>query len=269
MRYLTVVSLLLLLNLGISNDGFAGIAAVHTTTNEVSGQTLTEKIFIDGDHLRFESVEDQAIFIFDAAKEVVWSINLKDKTYTEMTKADIEAVGEQVNAAMTEQQRLMEEQLKQLPPEQRQMMEDMMGVYMPDEKPPVVYKKIRSGEKIGTWVCDVYDGYEDDTKIETVWAADETKLGITGHDFATLQKMADFFAKLNPDRDEIYAYGSAEAEEKLMYSGVPVKTVTYEGDHVVETSELRQIEETNVDAALFKLPEGLKKVDWREQMQHN
>ena len=51
--------------------------------------------------------------VFDGVKQVLWLINDGRKTYSEMTKADVDRMGGQMSDAMAR----MQEQLKSLPPQ--------------------------------------------------------------------------------------------------------------------------------------------------------
>ena len=55
--------------------------------------------------------ETQAM-VFDATKQVLTIVNLDQKTYSEMTKADVDRMGEQMSDAMAK----MREQMASLPP---------------------------------------------------------------------------------------------------------------------------------------------------------
>src|SRR5262245_45963489 len=84
--------------------------------------------------------EEQAV-IFDGGKQVMWMINDAKKSYYEMTKADVDRLGAQMNDAMAQ----MQAQMANLPPAQRAQIEAMMrGRGMPAAAPPVKpeYRKI-------------------------------------------------------------------------------------------------------------------------------
>jgi hypothetical protein len=100
--------------------------------------------------MRAES--DTQTVVFDGAKQVLWLINDGRKSYSEMTKADVDRMGVQLNDAMAK----MQEQLKGLPPEQRAQIEAMMkGRGMPGmaggAQAKTEYRKT-GADKVGTWV---------------------------------------------------------------------------------------------------------------------
>ena len=60
--------------------------------------------------------------IFDGGKQVLYIVDPARKTYMEMTKADADRLGAQVQGAMAQ----MQAQLEKLPPAQRAQMEAML-----------------------------------------------------------------------------------------------------------------------------------------------
>jgi hypothetical protein len=109
------------------------------------GQTTNTQIQMDKDHIRVESRSsgDESAFVFDGPKQVARMINITKKTYTEMSKSDLDQTRNQMNSAMAQ----MEAQMRGLPPDQRAMMEAMMrGRGMPGmaaAPPKVEYRQDR------------------------------------------------------------------------------------------------------------------------------
>ena len=100
-----------------------GILIVEKTTS--GGASHTSQVQIEPTRMRAESTgangERQAI-VFDGTKQVLDIINMAKKTYTEMTKADVDRLASQVSGAMSQ----MQSTLANLPPEQRARVEAMM-----------------------------------------------------------------------------------------------------------------------------------------------
>jgi hypothetical protein len=90
-----------------------GVLIVENTTT--GGTTQTNQIQIEKTRMRVESVGPtgaRQVFVFDGGTQVLHVIDADKKTYTEMTRADIERLGTQMTAAMAQ----MQEQMKNLPP---------------------------------------------------------------------------------------------------------------------------------------------------------
>ena len=90
-----------------------GILIVEKTTT--GGTAKTNQIQIEKTCMRAESEGangGKQVFIFDGGAQVMRMIDYDKKTYTEMTKADVDRMSAQVAGAMAQ----MQEQLKNLPP---------------------------------------------------------------------------------------------------------------------------------------------------------
>jgi len=145
----TVVSLLAwsLQALLVAADGV--LVSEKTTT---AGRTETHQIQIERNRMRAEVTgptgEVQAV-IFDGAKQTMWILNLDKKTYSEITKADMDQVAGQMSAAMAQ----MQEMMRGMPPEQRAQMEAMMrGRGMPGmgAAPPQTEYRKAGTDRVGT-----------------------------------------------------------------------------------------------------------------------
>ncbi len=145
-----------------------GILFVSQETRD--GKTTTNQMQMDKNHVRADSNSSGQAFIFDGTSQVMRMLNLEKKTYVEMTKADVEKMGQQVNAAMAQ----MQEQMKNLPPEQRALVEQMMrargglrGGPSPAQEVRVEYKPAGS-DKVGQWSCAKYEGFRASEKVAEV-----------------------------------------------------------------------------------------------------
>jgi hypothetical protein len=233
----------------------AGLVILNT--NESKGQSGTttnqEKMCLEKDRIRVEMkgpATDQA-FIFRQDKEVFWFIDNNAKTYTEMTKADLENMQTAIKQ--------MQENLKNLPAEQRAMIQKSMQATMPFSAPHPVYKKVTSGEKVNQWTCDKYEGYLDNKKQDEIWTTDPKKLGFSADDFAVVQEMGKFFEGFTKMSIPFYKVGSEEWAKEQGYAGMPVKTISSTNGQATNTREIKEIKRQDLPAALFELPAGLKK----------
>jgi len=233
-----------------------GILVVQKTTTAAG--TQTHNVQIDQNRVRAETEGrgggTQSV-IFDGAKQTLWIINDARKTYTELTKADVDRIGAQMSGMMAQ----MQEQMKNMPPEQRERMEAMMRgrgaapAAAAAAKP--TYKKVGTAT-VGKWTCDQYEGYEGDKKTSEVCTVDPKALGFTAADFQVTRQLADFFGALMPQNmTRMFAIGSAEQQG---FSGVPVRQVTITGDQRV-TSELVDAKRTSFPPSTFDVPAGYTK----------
>lgn len=88
----------------------AGVLMVNVSKSfDQPDQARTDKIYIDKDRVRVEENAGQ-IAVFRQDKEVFWTIDPQTKTYTEMTRQDLE----KLKSRMDEATRQMDEQMKNL-----------------------------------------------------------------------------------------------------------------------------------------------------------
>src|SRR5262249_17315418 len=100
-----------------------GILIAQKTTSGTS--TSSSALQIEKTRMRAEMVDPSGrkrMIVFDGNAHVLRIIDDAAKTYTEITKADIDAISEQMAGAMA----MMQQQMANLPPEQRAQMEALM-----------------------------------------------------------------------------------------------------------------------------------------------
>jgi hypothetical protein len=230
-----------------------GVLIVEKTTS--NGNAKTTQIQIEKERMRAESADGQTV-VFDGPKQVMWLINDGRKTYSEMTKADADRLGGQVNDAMSK----MQEQLKSLPPEQRAQIEAMMkGRGMPGagaSAPAKTEYKKTGTDKVGSWACDKYEGTRNGQKVTELCTVDPKTLGFSMDDFQVSKQLVDFFRKLVPQgADRMFAIGS----EDQGFSGVPVRRISFTNGQQQSVSEISQVSRQNFPASTFEVPAGYQK----------
>jgi hypothetical protein len=238
------------------------IVSTHTTTAKPEDK-MTNKAYVDSDRMRMEAqaMGGTQIVIFRQDKGLFWIIDQKGKTYMEITKQDFQ----QMKAKMNEAKAMMDAQMKNLPPEQRQMMEKMMqGRGMPAMQPAgtskTIYKKAAAGEKVNQWVCAKYEGYREGQKVKDVWTTDWKSLGLTPESFKLMKELGEFFEDFAKDVASSFdKVGSEEWEKEQGYTGIPVKTLSYTEGKLRAATEVTEVKQESLAAALFELPAGLTK----------
>ena len=227
-----------------------------------SGMAMTHQIEIDPHRMRMETTGGAGggqVFIFDGTRQVMIMVNDTNKTYSEISKADLDALSGQMSAAMSQ----MQEAMKNMPPEQRARMEAMMKGRMgaagaaaaAPAKP--VYKKVGT-DKVGKWTCDKYEGYTDGQKTSELCTVDPKVLGLGTTDFAVTKDFAEFFGKLMPaNAAQTFRVGSAEDQG---FSGVPVRMVVTSNGQTI-TSEMTDVHRQAIPDASFQPPAGYQKTE--------
>lgn len=234
----------------------SGASGVIITAKAVSGGTPeTHRIQLDADHLRADT-GDNRIVIFDGSKQVLEIVNTDQKTYRELTKADVDRLGQQVSGAMAQ----MQAQMANLPPDQRARIEAMMkgrGVNPAGAaaaKPE--YRKVGT-DKVGKWTCDKYDVYQNGQKAGDVCTVSPSALGLSDSDLAVTKQMQTFFAALlkfapAAQANQLFTLRSFATDG---LTGIPVRRTEPNGDSM----ELTDITRGNVPDSTFQVPDGFQK----------
>jgi hypothetical protein len=249
-----VVTVVFLLSVSIN----AGVIIKMAETSEKIESSMQSTLYIEKDRLRMEAKgEDQNhIVIFRGDKNVFWSINPDEKSYFEMTQADIQKMKGQMEKARQQ----MMEQMKNMPAEQRKMMEEMMPSNMrTTETVKTTYTKKSSGIKVGKWSCTHFEGFKNGVKSDEIWVADWGQIGLTKSDLGVLQKMGAFFKALSQETDEFFEFGTDEWEKQIGMSGAPMRSINYFKGQKSSQTEVKDVIKQNLNAALFDLPAGYSK----------
>jgi hypothetical protein len=252
------LSAALILNAAAASAADGVLIAQKMTSG--NGTVTTHQVQIEKTRMRAESDAPggrRMTMIFDGAAQVMRTIDDQAKTYTEMTKADVDRLSGQMSGAMAQ----MQEQMKNMPPEARARMEEMMkgrGMAMGGASTPTEYKKVGT-DKVGKWTCDKYEGIRDGKKVSELCTVAPGALGFTPADFEVTKQMAEFFAKLVPQgAEQMFRMGSSGTTG---FTGVPVRTVTFNNGVAGATSEITDVTRQNFPDSMFTVPPGYQKRD--------
>jgi hypothetical protein len=238
--------------------GAADGVLISQRTTTGGGAPQTSQVQIEKNRMRTEVADPSGTkqsVVFDGTKQTLYIINLDKKTYSEMTKADID----QLSGMMTQMQAQMQAQMASMPPEQRAQVEAMMkgrGMSMAGAA-KTEYKKTGT-DKVGKWTCDKYEGSRNGQKISELCTVDPAALGFTAADFAITQHFMNFFGKLMPQVAD-QAMGLGQAAEHG-FSGVPVRAVV-NGPTGTTTTEVTEATRQTFPDSIFEVPAGFQKVD--------
>ena len=216
-------------------------------------------LYVDSGKLRVDTQDtgNNAVVIFDAGKQVMWMINPADKTYREMDKAQVEAMGQQMSKAMEQ----MQAQMANMPPEQRKMMEDMMkgkmGMMGAAQAKPTISLKELGSEKVGAYNTTHYEMLVNGERSQEIWAAPFDQAKMTASDIKTFQDMAKFFESITRN----VPTGSYSFNNMDQLKGFPVKSVQYSGGKPSHEWNMVSVEQKSIDGSQFALPAGFKKAE--------
>jgi len=230
----------------------------------------THQIQMDQKHMRTESAGpdgSKAVVIFDSARQVMTMVNDANKSYSEMSKADMEAAAAQMKGAMAQAQEMM----KNLPPERRAQMEAAMkgrmgGAGATPAAPPArpEYKKVGTAT-VGKWTCDKYEAYTNGQKTHEICTVDPKVLGLSPADFQVTRDMVAFFKQFQgqlpqfqQSSSQTFTMGTVEEQG---FSGIPVRSVSTTSTGTQMTFEISDVHRQAFTDATFQPPAGYTKID--------
>lgn len=234
-----------------------GIFTIEETRRN---KTIQSKTYIEKHLLRMESNIDGKMYIsiYNSEKEILYNIDMQKKTYSMITKGDLEKIGNRMNDA----NKMFEEKMKELPKEQRDMMMKMMNDKMtpPSQKAEEkIYLRMKTGEKIGSWICDKYSVTENKTLIREVWIADWNYTGLKLEYKNVLLSLEKFFNYFTEQLGDKVKSQSLNLDFSLADKGIPVKTIHYTNGEENGSSIIKEIKEEELPYSLFMVPSGFTK----------
>ncbi|MGE0392754.1 MAG: hypothetical protein AB7P67_04225 [Vicinamibacterales bacterium] len=235
-----------------------GIVVVTRETG--SGQPLTARIAMDATHVRAESRNgaEEMAFVYDGDAEAIRILNLTKKTYTEITRAQLDQMGQQRDAAMAAAM----ERMKDLPPERRRMMEEAMkraqgGAAMPQTATVTTeYRRTGSGT-VGQWACTTYDGFRGATKVAELCAAPPSVLGLSPSDFDATRQLAAFTRRMAPQAADGLMFDGTDQSQG--FEGIPLRRTRFRNGKPAGTSEIVEVRREALPASTFAAPAGFRR----------
>jgi len=191
---------------------------------------------------------DGKALIIRADQDKFINVDNTERTYQEMTFAELRAAGEVMRRKMEAAKAKLEKQMKSMPPEQRAQMEKMVPKIPGGDsgKAAVVVKKTDETKTIAGYTCAKYVATEDGKTVMTLWTTKDVKgFDALRDDWLTFQKRV-----AGSNR----AVGAAVVDAYSKIEGFPMETVI--GD---VTTQVTKVESRNIPASEFEVPAGYKK----------
>lgn len=216
-------------------------AGVTITTEGKDGKKTV--MVLEGNKIRSEDPgEGGVISIFDGDARKMVQVMVSQRTYVEMTEADLKAMRAQMDAAMA-----------QMPPEQRAQMEEGMGRKPGGKggKGASKYERMGKSETVAGYKCEWYRertaGKVASEGCYMPWGP----AALTKADLQPLKKMSEFLETFMP--------GESSLQEDLDAApGFPAIHVDLQGENR-EPERLVSIKRGSIGADRFRPPAGYKK----------
>jgi hypothetical protein len=239
----------------------AGTVVELTTESSSAGGDAT--LYVDKDQLRIDSNEKgkQYSVIYKIGGEdgmVYWIIDHEDKSYTEITEADMAKIQNQVEESM----KAVKKRLPTMPPSKRAEVEKAYNqqlAIMGRGEHIFQYEEVSRGVDIGGWATTQYAGRVGEDKLEDVWAATWQELDAPGDDFKVMTHMAEVFSSAGQKMPAFFQFGRIRGSEAF-----PIMVVTYQNGTETERSEVKSVSQKKLEASLFELPKGLSRKEITE-----
>jgi hypothetical protein len=210
------------------------------------GRLDTNLIRIEKEKVRIDLGQTPDTYlIYRGDLAVLWTVNLKEKTYVQRTGKEAEAMRAKWNEGIGK----IREQMEALPPERRKEMRDKLAKMAAGAK--TTYRKVGDGGKVGPWPTEKYIGFRSDEKVSEEWVAEAGKLGMRESEARALRDMEGYHDK----------YGSGwpgkETDEGSGTVGVTVRNLAFRDGKPMWRTEYKSVKEEACAARLFELPPGL------------
>lgn len=260
MRRLLAATMLATALLHPRSGAAATILVVETESFTPGGKGGTAMVYVDEKSVRIDSNEGggnfSIIYLARDEKPVYWIIDRRERTYFEIDRETMVKTRRDLEQSIE----TMRRQMKGVPPAQREQMERTMKQNMERlgfTDTPVEYAAVSRGVEVGEWRCNHYQGERDGTKVEEVWAAKASDMGIRPAEIAALGEMAEMFEGTGQDMPAFFSFAREGRGDVSTYEGFPVIVVTYADGKRHEKSQVTEVRREKLEKDFFDLPEGL------------
>lgn len=216
-----------------------GLYWEQTVSVQAMGQRkeIHSKGYVMPMKLKSISDDDGNGVIIRADKEMMYVVNEKKKTYSEMTFKEFEAQMSQANEKMKE----LQAQMKDMPAEQRKMLEGMLGG-MSGEKEYGI-KKTGEKKKIAGYTCEKVVMYDGEKEMGEFWIT---------RDIGSMKDYAKDWVNL---MDKMVQGPMAKAYRKI----AELDGFAMESKFGGMRSTTTKLEKRNISDTEFEVPAGYKK----------
>jgi GLPGLI family protein len=183
-------------------------------------------------------------------KELFISIDPSEKTYSEMTFAEMESMMKKAGSQMDDKMAEMQKRLADMPEEQRKMVEQMMGNKMSgmNKDAKVEVNSTDENKNINGFSCTKYVVTTDGNESMTIWATKDVK------GFNEMKSDWQEFSRRMMSMSPMRGKGMADAMQKV--DGFPIQMEI--GANM--TTTVTRVERRSTPDNEFEIPSGYKKV---------
>lgn len=237
----------LILSIGAAVADAQGMYWESTMTGGQTPAATSQNFYMPRMFKVVQKGEGENILLFRLDREKIYLLNPANKTYQEMTFAEVEQQMKQMSAMMDQQMAELEKQMESMSPEERKMLEQQMGGLMKPKTSGAKPEIVKTGEtkKVAGMAASKYVVRRDGKDVIAIWAAPEVK------DWAGMRTDFLQFAKRMGSLSRI-TEGMSDAYNKI--DGFPVLT-----EIGGMTNTVTKVERKSTPASAFDVPAGYKK----------
>ncbi len=215
------------------------------------------RMLLDGDRVRMEltraaTPEAKTVMIYRGDRNLVWSLDDKRRTYSEIDGARMQAMRQRSEGARER----MRGELEKLPPDKRAQMQRMLAAAdtaNATRQPPTVKETGRS-DKVGTLACHEVEVSRAGAKESEICVADWKTAGVTKEDLAPVRKLGAFQDSAAGPQGRSQGGDILELFDAL--DGLPVRVRTFRRGELQSEFRVTKVEHKPIDAKLFDPPDG-------------
>lgn len=210
---------------------------------------------LEGKKLRVEN-PNGGVMIFDGEQQKLWSIDTKQKVYSEITEADAAKIKE----TREKMEKQMKEQMGKMPPEQRAQMEQMLEKMKQDNSDTprkLTFEPMGESKKtVAGFSCRPHRVIENGKPIEEICFIPWKESGLSIQDFQAFDAFEQFLKKIGADTKN-----QGRIFQDLKQSpGIPAHVAMVAQDKSPRREqELTLLKHEDIVDSQFTLPEGLQK----------
>ena len=224
----------------------AAMADSTLVYNDNKGAEISRIMLSDGLAKITNKTDAKTALIFDATGNRFTILDHEGKTYMVMGEKEIEALGN-VSAMID---RMLEEQLAQMPAAQREqmrgMMKSMLEKQMPKQAALPTYEKSGQSTSYNGFTCDKVIQFQEGKKESDFCVADYQALGVSADEYQGIQRFMKIAEKLAGQFGQNQSMNFASIGEVL--------PVQYKMDQ--DTATLTAVKHDDLPAQTFQVPEG-------------
>lgn len=229
----------------------------------------TSRIRSEGNSLRIDidappSGQGATFLVFDATKETLYVLRPEDRTYIELDK-DFAAT---LSRQMDETRRMLQAQMKNMPPDQRAMMEKMMengslpfqNTKETKKRKPLEVRNTGESDTVGGKPCTLFALSRDGEPKADVCVASWESVGLRPDDMQAFRKFGAFQARMSESMSGAMPETEQPFELFEQVDGFPLRTRRYENETVTAETFYEELQQTEVSAESFEIPAGYTKI---------